>query len=243
MNLQPIVSLKDGHIFGAEILLRIADVHRNVFFNAVEISRIAEQENKTQLVTESIINFIGNMYQEYGNNIFKINKFNRIAINIDQTYLKDQSLLSELVKLSEKNKLPAGFISMEIPEDVIPNNKEQIKKLADELSKYKIMFSCDRYLGQYVNIDELYELGFKEVKVARDLVLTIDKDPVKFNAMKAIVDASKKVGIGVAAVGVENEQQLKLLKSIDENIMAQGYYLYKPLTRSDLIAALISYEK
>jgi EAL domain-containing protein (putative c-di-GMP-specific phosphodiesterase class I) len=85
----------------------------------MEISRIAEQENKTQLITESIINFIGNMYREYGNNIFKINKFNRIAINIDQTYLGDDKLIKELVKLSTENALPKGFISMEIPEDVI----------------------------------------------------------------------------------------------------------------------------
>ena len=243
MNLQPIVSLKDGHIFGAEILLRIADAHRNVFFNAAEISRIAEQENKTQLITKSIINFIGNMYSEYGKNIFKINKFNRMAINIDQTYLKDTSLLDELIKLSEENKLPNGFISMEIPEDVIPNYRSQIKTLADELSKYKIMFSCDRYMGQYVNIEELHNLGFNEVKVARDIILTIDKDPVKYDAMKSIVDMSKKYGINVAAVGVENEQQLKMLKSLDDEMMVQGYYLYKPLTRSDLIAALISYEK
>lgn len=243
MNLQPIVSLKDGHIFGAEILLRIADAHRNVFFNAIEISRIAEQENKTQLITKSIINFIGNMYSEYGKNIFKINKFNRMAINIDQTYLKDSSLLPELIKLSEENKLPNGFISMEIPEDVIPNYKAQIKTLADELSKYKIMFSCDRYMAQYVNIEELHNLGFKEVKVARDIILAIDKDPVKYDAMKSIVNNSKKYGINVAAVGVENEQQLKMLKGLDSEMMAQGYYLYKPLTKSDLIAALISYEK
>lgn len=243
MNLQPIVSLKDGHIFGAEILLRIADAHRNVFFNATEISRIAEQENKTQLITKSIINFIGNMYSEYGKNIFRINNFNRMAINIDQTYLKDSSLLTELIKLSEENKLPNGFISMEIPEDVIPNFKSQIKSLADELSKYKIMFSCDRYLGQYVNIEELHQLGFNEVKVARDIILTIDKDPAKYETMKSIVTMSKKFNINVAAVGVENEQQLKMLKSLDDEMMVQGYYLYKPLTRSDLIAALISYEK
>ena len=132
---------------------------------------------------------------------------------------------------------------MEIPEDVIPNYKSQIKSLADELSKYKIMFSCDRYMGQYVNIEELHNLGFKEVKVARDIILTIDKDPVKYEAMKSIVDMSKKYNINVAAVGVENEQQLKMLKGLDDEMMVQGYYLYKPLTRSDLIAALISYEK
>ena len=243
MYLQPIVSIKDNHIFGAEILLRIEDAHRNVFFNALEISRIAEQEGKTQLVTESIINFIGNLYKEYGKGVFKINKFNRIAINIDQTYLGDDKLIQELVKLSTENNLPKGFISMEIPEDVIPNNKDKIKHLADELRKYEIMFSCDRYMGQYVDIEELANLGFKEVKVARDIILTIDKDPVKYDAMRTIVNLSKKFNIGVSAVGVENVEQVKLLKSLDENIYAQGYYYYKALSRSDLIAALISYEK
>ena len=243
MYLQPIVSIKDDHIFGAEILLRIEDAHRNVFFNALEISRIAEQEGKTQLVTESIINFIGNLYSEYGKNIFRINKFNRIAINIDQTYLGDDTLIEELVKLSTENNLPKGFISMEIPEDVIPNNKDKIKHLADELRKYQIMFSCDRYMGQYVDIEELANLGFKEVKVARDIILNIDKDPVKFDAMRQIVNLSKKYDVEVGAVGVENAEQVKLLKSLDENIMAQGYYYYKALSRSDLIAALISYEK
>lgn len=243
MNLQPIVRIKDGHIFGAEILLRIADAHRNVFFNAEEISRIAQQENKTQLVTESIINFIGAMYKEYGNNVFKINKFNRIAINIDQTYLENKELIKQIVKLCEENKLPNGFISMEIPEDLIPNNRDKIKALAEELSKYKIMFSCDRYTGQYVDIDELSFLGFKEVKIARDIILAVDKDPVKYDALKQIVELSKKSDMYLAAVGVENEQQLKLLRALDENMMVQGYFLYKPLTRADLIAALISYDK
>ena len=132
---------------------------------------------------------------------------------------------------------------MEIPEDLIPNNRDRIKELADELSKYKIMFSCDRYMGQYIDIDDLSFLGFKEVKIARDIILAVDKDPVKYDALKQIVEASKKSNMFISAVGVENEQQLKLLKALDENMMVQGYFLYKPLTRADLIAALISYDK
>ena len=243
MNLQPIVRAKDEHIIGAEILLRIADAHRNVFFNAQEISRIAEQEKKTGLITESIINFIGMMYKEYGNNIFKINKFNRIAINIDQTYLDDEELITKLISLCEENDLPNGFISLEIPEDLVPNNKENIRILATQLQKYKILFSCDRYIGQYVDIEELAYLGFNEVKIARDIILTIDSDQVKYNSLKEIVEAAKKNEVALAAVGVENEAQLKLLRELDEDMLVQGYYLYKPLTRADLIAALISYEK
>ena len=97
--------------------------------------------------------------------------------------------------------------------------------------------------GQYVDIEELRNLGFNEVKVARDIILTIDKDPVKYDEMKKIVTMSKKNNIAVAAVGVENEKQLKMLKQLDEDMMVQGYFLYKPLSKSDLIAALISYEK
>ncbi|MBR4378115.1 MAG: EAL domain-containing protein [Bacilli bacterium] len=243
MYLQPIVSLKDGHIFGAEILLRIEDAHRNIFFNAMEISRIAQQEGKTELVTESIINFVGNMYKEYGKNVFKINKFNRIAINIDETYLGDNKVILDLINLCAENNLPKGFVSMEIPEEVIPNNKDKIKFLADELSKYEITFSCDRYLGQYVDIEELVHLGFKEVKVARDIVFAIDRDPVKYDAMRSIVNASKNFGISVAVVGVENADQARLLRELDDSILAQGYYYYKAISRTDLINTLISYEK
>ena len=163
--------------------------------------------------------------------------------NIDETYLGDSKTVDELIKLCEKNDLPKGFVSMEIPEDVIPNNKDKIKYLAEELSKYAITFSCDRYMGQYVDIEELVNLGFNEVKVARDIVFTIDRDPVKFDAMRTIVELSKKFGINVAVVGVENAEQAKMLKALDENILAQGYYFYKPISRTDLISTLIAYEK
>ena len=242
MNLQPIVHAKTGHIYGAEILLRIADAHRNVFFNAMEISRIAEEEQKTGMITESIINFIGTMYKEYGNNVFKINKFNRIAINIDQTYLGDDEIVQKLITLCEENALPKNFISLEIPEDLIPQNKEKIKGLAKTLSKYDIMFSCDRYTGQYTNSNELAELGFNELKIARDIILQIDKDTAKLHQVEYIIDMAKNNKVRLAAVGVENEQQLTLLRELDEDIMVQGYYLYKPLTRADLITALISYK-
>ena len=61
--------------------------------------------------------------------------------------------------------------------------------------------------------------------------------------MRTIVNLSKKFNLSVSAVGVENAEQVKLLKSLSEDIFAQGYYYYKALSRSDLIAALISYEK
>ena len=243
VNLQPIIQVSNRHIYGAEILLRINDAHRNVFFNAEEISRIAEQENMTHLITESIINFVGNMYQEHGKTTFKNNEFSRIAINIDQTYLRDPTLIKNVIDLCEKNNLPNNFISFEIPEDMIPDNIDKIKKFAEELKNYHIYFSCDRFTGQYVGCEKLKDLGFNEVKMARDLVFKIDKDPLRLSEVKDIVNNALNLGINVAAVGVENEAQYRALRDMDPNMVVQGYYFYKPLTRSDLISAIISYKE
>ena len=86
-------------------------------------------------------------------------------------------------------------------------------------------------------------MGFNEIKIARDIIANIDNDSLKYRELADIVENAHRVNINVAAVGVENEAQFNLLKDLDENMMVQGYYLYKPLTRSDLITALISYEK
>ena len=243
MNMQPIVRVKDRHILGAEVLLRINDAHRNVFFNAAEISRIAAQENMTHLITESTINFVGTLYKEYGNNTFKTNDFNRIAINIDETYLLDPTLVKKVTDLVSANKLPNEFISAEIPEDLISNFRDKVRRLVKELSAHKIMLSCDRFSGNYVDPDTLKELGIQELKIARDIIMKIDRDPLVYEDLKKTVKRAKELKMDIAAVGVENETQFKLLRDLDEDMVVQGYFLYKPLTRSDLIAAIVSYQQ
>lgn len=243
VSLQPIVRARDKKIFGAEMLLRINDAYRNTMLSAEELSHIAEQENLTSLITESLINFIGSMYQEYGNNIFKINAFKRICINIDQTYLRDESLIKAVIDLNEMYKLPDNFLSFEIPEDVISNYQGQVQKFARELAAYNIFLSCDRYTGKYISIERLKELGFKEVKLTRDLINVIDQDPLKLQEVTDILNNARSVNVGVTAVGVENSNQFILLRDINPDIMVQGYHFYKPLSRSDLITAIISHDK
>ena len=241
VNLQPIVRAKDKHIFGAEILLRINDEQRGTVLSAYDISRIASQENKTHIITESIINFIGALYQEYGKSTFLLNNFNRICINIDQTYFRDLTLLKSISKLIKANNIPNYFISFEIPEDLIPDNIEKIKNLASELKNDHVYFSVDRYTGEYVGVDMLKNIGFDEVKIARDIISKIDSDSSKFLELSDIVESAHDKNLNIAAVGVENEAQFEALKKLDPDMAIQGYYLYKPLSRSDLIAAIISF--
>ena len=241
VNLQPMVVADTKKIYGAEILLRINDVHRNVFFSAQDIARIALQENKTHLITESIVNYVGTLYKENGSTVFKINDFKRVAINIDQTYFKNPDLIKSIIDIYNNYHLPSNFLSFEIPEEMIPDNLDKIRSFSKELASIHIIFSCDRYSGHYVGIEKLKELGFKEIKVMKGVIDGIDKDPQKLNAFKQIAETAKAQGVGISVVGVENEAQYKLLRDIDKNMLLQGYYFYKPLTKSDFLSAIISY--
>lgn len=241
VNLQPLVRVKDRHIYGAEILLRINDQQRNAVFNAFEISKIAQEENKTHMITNSIINYIGSLYEDYGKSTFAINEFKRICINIDETYLKDLEMIKNVSKLIKANKIPNNFISFEIPEDMIPENIDKIKAVSEQLKNDHVYFSVDRYTGKHIGIKLLKEAGFNEVKIDRNITMMIDRDSGKLREFVDIVSSAHKEGLNIAAVGVENETQFNMLKGLDPEMMVQGYYLYKPLTRSDLIAAIISY--
>lgn len=243
VSLQPIVRAKDKRIFGAEILLRINNVYSNAIFNAEEISRIAEQEGKTGIITEAIINFIGNMYKENGDSAFRINNFERIAINIDSTYLKDPNLVNGIINLNNIYNFPNNFLSFEVPEDIIPSHINEIQKMASQLASAHIMFSVDRYTGEYIGVEKLKSLGFKEIKIARNLVFKVDTDSQKYNEVRDIVNNAKETGLDVSVVGVENSAQYQILREFDENMGMQGYHFYKPLSRSDFIAALISYDR
>ena len=243
VNLQPMVNVEENRIYGAEILLRINDVHRNVFFSAQEISRIALQENMTHLITESIVNYVGELFKEYGNSVFKINGFKRVAINIDETYLRNPNLIKAIYKIHNANNFPANFLSFEIPEEMILENVDKITNFAKELASIHIVFSCDRYSGRYVSVEKLKELGFKEIKIMKNVIDNIDKDPVKLKDCKDLVLEAKSLGLGVSVVGVENEAQYRLLKEMDPKMIMQGFYFYKPLTRADLIASIISYNR
>ena len=98
-------------------------------------------------------------------------------------------------------------------------------------------------MNYLTNVEKLKELGFREIKIMKNVIDNIDKDPVKLKDARELVQEAKNAGLGISVVGVETETQYRLLKEMDPDMMMQGYYFYKPLTRADLIAALISYEK
>lgn len=236
--LQPMLTAGDKKLMGAEMLLRVEDTVRHNFFRADELSDIAVKNGRTSLITESLLNFVGELYTEHGHSTFALNGFRRIAINVDAAFLTDKGLSKKIRDLYEEHHMDKDFLAFEVPEDLIGGDFSTEDNV---IAGSGARLVCDHYTGRYVSMDKLKRYGFKEVKLPRNLIDGIEVDPQKLQAVADIVKAAKENGLKVSVVGVENSDQFIALRDLDPTMIVQGYHFYKPLSRSELITAVVAH--
>lgn len=236
--LQPMLTAGDKKIMGAEMLLRVEDTIRHNFFRADELSDIAVKNGRTSLITESLLNFVGELYKEHGRSIFALNNFRRISINVDAAFLTDTNLSKKVHDLYEEQHLDKDFLAFEVPENLIGGD---FKTEGNAFANSGAVLVCDRYTGKYVSMDKLKKYGFREIKLPRELINGIEVDAQKLAAVASIVSNAKELGLKVSVVGVENSDQFIALRDLDPTMLVQGYHFYKPLSRSELITAIVSH--
>ena len=236
--LQPYLRAKDRSMYGVEMLLRLTDDYRKITFNPDELIKIAAKNGKMQVISDSLINFAGNLYQKQGSSIFKVFGLKRFSINIDYSYFQDEDSIPNLVKLMDSFKFPKEFIAFEIPEWDVKDHANEYKKVVEQLRKENVVFVCDQYSEKHISLERLNDIGFTEIKIGRALGGFVDSDPQKAAALKSIMERAKALNMQTSVVGLENHNQYEFIRDIDDQAFVQGFYFFKPLDKNALINAL-----
>ena len=236
--LQPYLRASTRKMYGVEMLLRLTDDYRKITFNPDELIKTAARNGKMKIISDSLINFAGNLYQKQGSSIFKVFGLKRFSINIDYSYFQDADAIDNLLSLMKSYNFPKEFIAFEIPEWDIKDHAGQYKSVVERLDKEDIVFVCDNYSEKFISLEQLHDIGFKEIKIGRGLGGFVDSDPQKAAALKSIMERAKGLGMQTSVVGLENHHQYEFIRDIDENAFVQGFYFFKPLDKNALINAL-----
>ena len=233
--LQPMVHASDKDIYGAEILIRLSDNYRNQVFNADELIKVAAKNGKISMISNALIQYIGDLYKQYGLTIFKLYGFNRLTMNTDFSYFDDPEFFQTIFNLFAEYHLPKDFLGFEITEKEIYTHLDQFRKVAKGILNHHIVLICDQYNGEYLSMDVLKELGFVEIKIGRYLVGDIEVNPKHLNEITSIDKLAQEHGLKVTFVGVENADQYILIRDMDKRCNCQGYHFYRPLDDYHLI--------
>ena len=105
--------------------------------------------------------------------------------------------------------------------------------MLEELRNLGVRFAVDDFGSAYSSLSYLMRLPVDFVKIDKSFVRAIGKDPKAAVIAEAIISLAHSLGFETVGEGVENSEQLVLLRSMGCDL-AQGFYLSGPLPREGL---------
>ncbi|KJZ88086.1 diguanylate cyclase/phosphodiesterase (GGDEF & EAL domain) with PAS/PAC sensor(s) [Clostridium sp. IBUN22A] len=108
-----------------------------------------------------------------------------------------------------------------------------LEKIFASLNDLSISTSIDDFGTGYSSLSYIQQFSFNRLKIAKELIDKISTDCSNNHIVEAIVVMSKSLKVATIAEGVENYEQVNILKDIgcDE---IQGYVFSKPLPAKEL---------
>ena len=238
VNLQPMLSSVNKHIVGAEILIRLSDDYRNQALSAYEVIKVAGEQHKIGIISDALIEYIGTLYEQQGNGLFKSHQFTRLSLNTDYSYFSEDNFLSNINSMLEKYEFPREFLSFEINENELAGHYDEFKPIIAKLKQIGVHLAVDQYTGKFISLDKVRSIGIPEVKIPRNMVKDIDVNKTSLTALQELVKTADEYSLRVAVVGVENKDQYMLIRDMTKESLMQGYYFFEPLELNQMIEAI-----
>ena len=219
---QPIVSVPDYQLVGAEALLRWHSQESGTVSPAVFIP-ILEESGLIIPVGRHVLWEAAGICKKWQTYIpdFHVN------VNLSYVQLYRSDLMKDVEKCINDVGIDPDSLILELTESGYIETNERIKELFRELKEKKIDLALDDFGTGYSNMRYLKEIEAKTVKIDRSFVVQALQNEYDYNIISHIIDMVHSLGSSVCMEGIEEKEELaKMMKTNPD--MIQGYYFGKP---------------
>jgi diguanylate cyclase (GGDEF)-like protein len=218
---QPIVSLRDGSVFGYEALTRgpvHTDMHSpQALFNCAErYGAIWELELLCR--------------QKALEAVYNSNKQIKLFLNVNPNIMHDikfkQGFTKEYLNMFSID--PENII-FEITENQAINNITDFKKIVQNYKDQNYKIAIDDAGAGFSGLNMISEIHPHYIKLDMNLIRDVDKDPTKYALIKSMYEYTTMSNTFLIAEGIETESELQKLIEIGVHY-GQGFYIKKPVS-------------
>lgn len=158
----------------------------------------------------------------------------RIAVNISPHQFQYSDIVSAISSALDRSGLPHGLLELEITEGSIMSDADNNIRRLHQVTAMGVQLAIDDFGTGYSSLAYLKRFPINALKVDQSFVRNMHIDDSDKNIVAAIASLGKSLGLRIIAEGVEEAEQLKLLKvyGCEE---AQGYYISHPLEEHKLV--------
>jgi diguanylate cyclase len=160
-----------------------------------------------------------------------------MAVNVSATNLLEDGWTEGVLAALEMHGVRPDRFVVEITEDVLMTDPDRSLTALAALSAAGVRVALDDFGTGYSSLSYLKRLPVDELKIDRSFVFEMRTDQADAAIVQTAIDLGRRLGIGVAAEGVEDEETLRRLTDFGAGI-AQGYHIARPMPASELEAWL-----
>lgn len=221
---QPRVNLNTGKITGMEALLRwqhpdMGLVAPSVFIPLAEASGLIISIGEWVLRTACMQN---KAWQQAGLPPLTI------AVNLSPKQFRQPNLVEMVAQILEQTGLEAQFLELEITETTAIEDLDFTRNVLQDFERMGVHLSIDDFGTGHSSLSRLQLLPLHNLKIDKSFIQELTKDVKVAHIVKAIVSLARNLGLRLTAEGVEKQEELDFLKSINcEDV--QGFLFYRPL--------------
>ncbi|GLK87540.1 putative bifunctional diguanylate cyclase/phosphodiesterase [Pseudomonas turukhanskensis] len=234
LHYQPRLCLKTGHILGLEALVRWRHAERGLL-SPNEFVPLAEESGLIVPLGYWVISrALRDMQWLRGRGLPALH----MAVNLSFRQFQDSQLLSTLGRLIEERGVDAQWLEFELTETAVMRRSDHVQQTMKALGKLGVRFSLDDFGTGFSSFVHLNNLPITMLKIDKSFVGGMDDRPENRQLVRAMINLAHNLELAVVAEGVENAEQLALLRQFGCD-QVQGYLVSKPLPLAELARFLV----
>lgn len=231
---QPKVMIPTDTIAGVEALIRWHHPDLGVI-SPLEFISIAEKSHDIIPMGRWVLNEACKQGKAWCDNGTPIS----ISVNVSVVQLSHDDIIGSVRDALDDSGLEAKYLQLEITETALMKQPEKVIQQCIQLRKLGVQIAIDDFGIDYSSLRYLKQLPVDIIKIDKSFIddcATNEKDHM---IVRTIIQLGHNLGIAVTAEGIEDKEQLNILK-IEGCDKYQGYYFSKPVDESQINTLLLN---
>lgn len=153
----------------------------------------------------------------------------KISVNCSRNHLRIPNFLDNYRRIAKKYALPPNMMEIELTETAVFEDVAALVKVISEIHAMGLSCSMDDFGSGYSSLNLIRNIPVDTIKLDKIFFRTSTEDAERTESVVgSIITMAKALHMHTVAEGVEEREQVEMLKRLDCDYI-QGYYFAKPM--------------
>lgn len=238
LQYQPMISLVSGELFGVEALVRWHHPRRGIITPSEFIS-LAEDSGAIIPLGRWILDEACRQAAAWERDYPAATAWT-LSVNVSAKQLQHPGFVAEVAHALEQSGVRPHRLILEITESVMMQDVTLMMSRLHELKNLGVRLAIDDFGTGYSSLSYLRQFPFDLLKIDKSFIDDVAAVPQQKELTRAIIELGKTLDLEMVAEGIESNEQLVRLQTLDCEL-GQGFYFARPLDHeavADLLAGI-----